>query len=141
MDILKNSGIWDAGGCTLLSLCGKVMCRDAEFSTTPTDSALVSNSVSSLPPTAATTTTMKTADMARSVDLVIAFTAAKKTTVSSAQTRKEAQRAQRQYDQLLNTLTYNHLHAVGRRGESLGHLLVFISCPREVLDTLVRKER
>ncbi|KAF8327348.1 calcium-activated chloride channel-domain-containing protein [Amanita rubescens] len=84
---------------------------------------------------------MKTADMARSVDLVIAFTAAKKTTISSAQTRKEAQRAQRQYDQLLNTLTYNHLHAVGRRGESLGHLLVFISCPREVLDTLVRKER
>jgi hypothetical protein len=84
---------------------------------------------------------MNTTEMSRSIDLVIAFTAAKKTTVSSAQTRKEAQRAQRQYDQLINTLTYNHLHAVGRRGESLGHLLVFISCPREVLDTLVRKER
>ncbi|KAF8631726.1 hypothetical protein AX15_002231 [Amanita polypyramis BW_CC] len=79
--------------------------------------------------------------MVRSVDLVIAFTATGKTTISSTQTRKEALRAQQQYARLIETLTYSGLHAVGRRGESLGHLLVFISCPQELLDALVRRER
>ncbi|KAK2465474.1 hypothetical protein APHAL10511_002366 [Amanita phalloides] len=79
--------------------------------------------------------------MARSVDLVIAFTATKKTTLSSSQTRKEAQRAQTQYARLIEILTFNRLLAVGRRGESLGHLLVFVSCSSTVLDTLVRRER
>jgi anoctamin-10 len=79
--------------------------------------------------------------MARSVDLVISFTAAKKTTLSSFQLKKEAQRAKKQYSRLLETLTYQGFRAVGRRGESLGHLLLFISCPKELLDGLVKRER
>ncbi|PFH53223.1 hypothetical protein AMATHDRAFT_73446 [Amanita thiersii Skay4041] len=79
--------------------------------------------------------------MRRSVDLVIAFRATRKTSLSHSQTRKDAQKAQQQYSRLIETLTYSGLHAVGRRGESLGHLLIFISCPKNLLDNLVRRER
>ncbi|KIL56516.1 hypothetical protein M378DRAFT_172635 [Amanita muscaria Koide BX008] len=104
-------------------------------------SPVVSMSLSSYRNSKANTNTSIMNSMARSVDLVISFTATKKTTLSSSQTRKEAARAKLQYPRLLETLRYSKLKAVGRRGESLGHLLVFISCPKDLLDSLVRRER
>ncbi|KAF8625524.1 hypothetical protein AX17_006836 [Amanita inopinata Kibby_2008] len=79
--------------------------------------------------------------MARQVDLVMTFIATGKTTISQSQTRREALHSQQQYARLIETLTYSGLHAVGRRGESLGHLLIFISCPQKLLDALVKRER
>ncbi|KAJ2930954.1 hypothetical protein H1R20_g6155, partial [Candolleomyces eurysporus] len=73
------------------------------------------------------------------VDLVIAFRvgSASKTTTR----REEGRKAEKQYTRLLETLQYAGLKAVGRRGEGLGQILVFITCPEEVLKNLVVRER
>lgn len=75
------------------------------------------------------------------VDLVIAFRATKKTSLSKQQTREEAKKAEQQYRRLIETLTYAGLKAVGRRGEALGHLLVFVTCPPKHVAELVKRER
>ncbi|KAF8159945.1 calcium-activated chloride channel-domain-containing protein [Crassisporium funariophilum] len=75
------------------------------------------------------------------VDLVITFRATKKTSLSKQQTREDARKAEQQYKRLIETLTYAGLKAVGRRGESLGHLLVFVTCPPKHVEELVRRER
>lgn len=75
------------------------------------------------------------------VDLVICFRTAKSASLSKQQTREEARKAEQQYKRLIQTLTYAGLKAVGRRGESLGHLLVFVVCPQEHVRELVKRER
>ncbi|KAJ3511071.1 hypothetical protein NLJ89_g4313 [Agrocybe chaxingu] len=75
------------------------------------------------------------------VDLVIAFRATKKTSLSKQQTREDARKAEQQYQRLIKTLTYAGLKAVGRRGESLGHLLIFVTCPPSHVEELVKRER
>ena len=75
------------------------------------------------------------------VDLVIAFRATRKTSLSKQQTREDARKAEQQYKRLLQTLTYAGLKAVGRRGEALGHLLVFVTCPHQLVEVLVKRER
>lgn len=74
------------------------------------------------------------------IDLVIAFRATKGTTISK-QTREDARKAELQYKRLVDTLTKAGLKAVGRRGESLGHILVFVLCPPKLVEDLVRRER
>lgn len=74
------------------------------------------------------------------IDLVIAFRATNGTTISK-ETRKDARKAEQQYKHLLDTLTTAGLKAVGRRGESLGHILVFVLCPPKFVEDLVRRER
>jgi hypothetical protein len=74
------------------------------------------------------------------IDLVVAFRATKGTAMSK-QTREDARKAERQYRRLLDTLTHAGLKAVGRRGESLGHILVFLLCPTKLVEDLVRRER
>ncbi|KAF8994055.1 calcium-activated chloride channel-domain-containing protein [Cyathus striatus] len=74
-------------------------------------------------------------------DLVIAFRAASPHSLSKQQTRDEATKAEAQYTRLIETLTYAGLKAVGRRGEQLGHLLVFVSCSNEGVVSLIRRER
>ncbi|KDR70978.1 hypothetical protein GALMADRAFT_103009 [Galerina marginata CBS 339.88] len=75
------------------------------------------------------------------VDLVIAFRATKSTSLSKHQTREDARKAEQQYKRLIETLTYAGLKAVGRRGESLGHLLVFVTCPPKHVEELIKRER
>ncbi|KAH0582492.1 hypothetical protein H2248_010436 [Termitomyces sp. 'cryptogamus'] len=75
------------------------------------------------------------------VDLVITFRATKKTSLSKQQIREDSRKAEQQYTRLIQTLTKGGLRAVGRRGESLGHLLVFISCPSSYVDSLTKRER
>ncbi|KIK69989.1 hypothetical protein GYMLUDRAFT_53112 [Collybiopsis luxurians FD-317 M1] len=45
------------------------------------------------------------------------------------------------YALLLDTLQNSGLKAVGRRGDSDGQILVFVSCPDDMLKVLVQKER
>ncbi|KAJ3774182.1 calcium-activated chloride channel-domain-containing protein [Lentinula raphanica] len=75
------------------------------------------------------------------VDFVISFRASKATSLSKKQTREEARKAETQYTRLLETLTYGGLKAVGRRGDSLGHILIFISCPDKLVQNLIVRER
>ncbi|KAF9564904.1 DUF590-domain-containing protein [Agrocybe pediades] len=75
------------------------------------------------------------------VDLVITFRATKNGASSKQQLREDARKAEQQYKRLIETLTYAGLKAVGRRGESLGHLLVFVVCPEEHVKELVKRER
>ncbi|KAF5383633.1 hypothetical protein D9615_003802 [Tricholomella constricta] len=75
------------------------------------------------------------------VDLVITFRATKKTSLSKQQIRQDSRKAEQQYSRLIDTLTYGGLRAVGRRGESLGHLLVFVSCPKSHVASLTQRER
>ena len=75
------------------------------------------------------------------VDLVIDFRVSKTLSVTKQQTREEARKAEKQYRRLIETLTYAGLKAVGRRGELLGHILVFVSCPQGLLDNLIKRER
>jgi hypothetical protein len=75
------------------------------------------------------------------VDVIIAFRATKQTSVSKLQIRDDARKAEQQYSRLIDTLTQGGLCAVGRRGESLGHLFVFVSCPTHRVHKLVKRER
>lgn len=78
--------------------------------------------------------------MSPNVDLVIVFRA-NAISLSKQQTRDDALEAEQQYNMLLQTLTKAGLRAVGRRGETQGHLLVLISCPQSLLGTLILRER
>lgn len=75
------------------------------------------------------------------VDLVITFRASSKASLSKQQLRDDTLKAEQQYAHLLQTLSSGGLRAVGRRGESLGHILVFVSCQKSHVDTLVKRER
>ncbi|KAF9480330.1 DUF590-domain-containing protein [Pholiota conissans] len=75
------------------------------------------------------------------VDLVISFKTSKSASISKQQTREESRKAEQQYKRLIQTLTYAGLKAVGRRGEALGHLLVFVVCPSGHVRELVKRER
>jgi hypothetical protein len=74
------------------------------------------------------------------VVLIIVFRAASKLTHSKQKTRQEARKAEQQYVRLIDTLTYAGLKAVGRRGEGLGQLLVFVTCPQKLIGNLLRRE-
>ena len=75
------------------------------------------------------------------VDLVITFRASPKVALSKQQIREDSVAAEKQYSRLLNTLSYAGLRAVARRGESLGHLLIFVNCPEDLLKNLVKREK
>ena len=75
------------------------------------------------------------------VDLIITFRTSKKASLSKKETREDARKAEQQYKRLTETLRYAGLKSVGRRGESLGHLLVFVVCPQKYMEELVRQER
>ncbi|KAF7313350.1 hypothetical protein HMN09_00490600 [Mycena chlorophos] len=77
--------------------------------------------------------------MAPEVDLVICFRAAR--SLLKRHVLEESKKAEEQYTRLLQTLTSAGLRAVGRRGDGLGHLVVFVYCPPSLLKTLVKRER
>ncbi|KAG7088094.1 hypothetical protein E1B28_012120 [Marasmius oreades] len=79
--------------------------------------------------------------MAIGVDLVISFRTSQRTSRSKQQTRLEVTKAEEQYKLLIRFLTSAGFSAVGRRGDSLGHILVFVSCPEQLLRDLVKSER
>lgn len=74
------------------------------------------------------------------VDLVILFSA-EVSSINKAQVKENIQEAEEQYTRLLNLLRTSGLHAVGKRGEKLGDLMILIKCPQEKLDALARIER
>lgn len=74
------------------------------------------------------------------VDLVIAFRALSPAS-SKHPTKEDIRKAKQQYQKLIKTLADVGLKAVGRRGESVGHILVFITCPPKLIEELVRGER
>lgn len=74
-------------------------------------------------------------------DLVISFRASSKARSTKQQLIEDARKAEQQYNRILETLTYSGLRAVGRRGDSLGHLLIFVTCPKSNLAGLVKRER
>lgn len=55
--------------------------------------------------------------------------------------KKHTETASVQYTRLLETLKNAGLNAVGRRGEELGHLAVFVRAPERLLGTLIYAER
>jgi len=78
--------------------------------------------------------------MSPHVDLVILFSAGVPS-VNKAQVRENAQEAEEQYTRLLNLLRTSGLHAVGKRGEKLGDLMILVQCPHQKLDALATAER
>ena len=74
------------------------------------------------------------------VDLAILFSAGV-STVNKAQAKENIQQAEEQYTRLLDLLRTSGLHAVGKRGEKLGELMILIKCPQQKLDELARAER
>ncbi|EPQ56716.1 DUF590-domain-containing protein [Gloeophyllum trabeum ATCC 11539] len=75
------------------------------------------------------------------VDLVVVFRASSPRPVSKPQAREDAEQAERQYTNLIDTLNNGGLKAVGRRGENAGQLLVLVWCPSATLVRLVHSER
>lgn len=74
------------------------------------------------------------------VDLVILFSAGT-VSINKAQVKENIQEAEEQYTRLLNLLRTSGLHAVGKRGEKLGDLMILVKCPQEKLEVLARAER
>jgi anoctamin-10 len=74
------------------------------------------------------------------VDLVILFSAGVPS-INKAQVKENIQQAEEQYTSLLNLLKSSGLHAVGKRGEKLGELMILVKCPQQKLDILARAER
>ena len=74
------------------------------------------------------------------VDLLLEFRASSSIR-NHNQTLDDARKAEQQYTKLLKVLSDARLHAVGRRGESLGHILVFIRCPDSLIQELLKQER
>jgi len=74
------------------------------------------------------------------VDLVILFSAGV-SSIDKAQAKENIQQAEEQYTRLSNLLKTSGLHAVGKRGEKLGDLMVLVKCPQQKLDVLARAER
>lgn len=81
------------------------------------------------------------------VDLVLVFrssaTSSNSTKVQpKALARQNARQASEQYARLLRALKENGgLHAVGKRGERDGQLLVLVSCPEALVRRLAQRER
>ena len=74
------------------------------------------------------------------VDLVILFSVGV-SSINKAQVKENIQEAEEQYTRLLNLLRASGLHAVGKRGEKLGDLMILVKCPEEKLNVLARAER
>ncbi|KAF8167034.1 calcium-activated chloride channel-domain-containing protein [Mycena galopus ATCC 62051] len=74
------------------------------------------------------------------VDLVIVFRASQ-SSLLKCQALDDAKKAEEQYGRLMKSLSSAGLRAVARRGETLGHLLVFVTCPTNHVHTLIRRER
>jgi len=74
------------------------------------------------------------------VDLVILFSAGV-SSISKAQVKENIQEAEGQYTRLLDLLKTSGLHAVGKRGEKLGELMILVKCPQQKLNELARAER
>ena len=74
------------------------------------------------------------------VDLVILFSAGT-VSINKVQVKENIQEAEEQYTRLLNLLRTSGLHAVGKRGEKLGDLMILVKCPQEKLEVLARAER
>uniref|UniRef100_A0A0W0GAX1 Putative IST2-Plasma membrane protein n=1 Tax=Moniliophthora roreri TaxID=221103 RepID=A0A0W0GAX1_MONRR len=70
------------------------------------------------------------------VDLVISFRTTPVRTESG-----DIWKAAEQYRCLIRTLINAGFRAVGRRGETLGHILIFVSCPDKLLGRLRKAER
>ena len=81
-----------------------------------------------------------TTTMPPHVDLVILFSAGVPS-INKAQAKENIQQAEEQYTRLLNLLKTSGLHAVGKRGEKLGDLMILVKCPQQKLDALARAER
>ena len=82
-----------------------------------------------------TTTTMPPC-----VDLAILLSA-RVSSVDKAQVKEDIQKAEEQYMRLLDLLRTSGLHAVGKRGEKPGDLMVLVGCSLQMLDRLARAER
>ncbi|KAH9066519.1 DUF590-domain-containing protein [Lactarius vividus] len=76
----------------------------------------------------------------RDIDLVVVFRASS-IHLTKQQARIDAQHAEDQYSRLLHSLRNAGLHAVGRRGERQGQLIILVSCPDHQLQQLVQRER
>ncbi|KAF8267790.1 DUF590-domain-containing protein [Lactarius quietus] len=76
----------------------------------------------------------------RDIDLVIVFRASS-IHPTKQQARADANHAEDQYSRLLLSLRNAGLHAVGRRGERQGQLIVLVSCSEPQLLQLVQRER
>ena len=81
-----------------------------------------------------------TTTMPPHVDLVILFSAGV-SSINKAQAKENIQQAEEQYTRLLNLLKTSGLHAVGKRGEKLGDLMILVKCPQQKLDVLAGAER
>ncbi|KAI0369810.1 DUF590-domain-containing protein [Pilatotrama ljubarskyi] len=79
--------------------------------------------------------------MAPQVDLVFIFRSSPGKVLSKPQARENARQAAQQYTRLLEVLKNGRLHAVGKRGEKEGQLLVLVHCPESTLTRLVQRER
>lgn len=82
--------------------------------------------------------------MGPQVDLVLVFRAAAANgskVQPKSLARQNARQASEQYARLLAALARGGLHAVGKRGERDGQLLVLVACPAALLRKLVRRER
>ncbi|KAI0358315.1 DUF590-domain-containing protein [Trametes cingulata] len=79
--------------------------------------------------------------MAPQVDLVLIFRSSPGKVLSKPQARENARQAAQQYTRLLEVLKNGRLHAVGKRGEKEGQLLVLVHCPESTLTRLVQRER
>ncbi|KAL7280570.1 hypothetical protein ACG7TL_005504 [Trametes sanguinea] len=79
--------------------------------------------------------------MAPQVDLVLIFRSSPGKVLSKPQARENARQAAAQYTRLLEVLKNGRLHAVGKRGEKEGQLLVLVHCPESTLTRLVQRER
>ncbi|KAI0333946.1 DUF590-domain-containing protein [Cubamyces sp. BRFM 1775] len=75
------------------------------------------------------------------VDLVLVFRSSPGKVLSKPQARENARQAAQQYTRLLDVLKSGRLHAVGKRGEKEGQLLVLVHCPESTLTRLVQRER
>jgi hypothetical protein len=78
------------------------------------------------------------------IDLVLVFRALSPLPAhhfSKQRAKKDAQDAEDQYTRLLSTLHKAGLHAVGRRGEHQGQLILLVSCSAHQLRRLLQRER
>lgn len=85
-------------------------------------------------------TTTSTPSTTASVDLVILFNAYKHTQ-SKQEAAENALDAEKQYSNLLGKLNTNGFNATGRKGDSLGKLLVLVSAQDSLIQTLITRER
>lgn len=79
--------------------------------------------------------------MTSEVDLVFVFRSSAGKVLTKPQARENTKQAAEQYNRLLTVLKKGGLHAVGKRGERDGQLLVLVRCPQGTLTQLARRER